>query len=323
MTTLARLIASATLALGVIALAGCGGGGSMSDGNGMITVSLTDAPVDNAAAVVIVFNGIELQRANGERVNIDFDRKSIDLLQLQNGITGDLTKDAAVPAGDYQWMRLKVLATQNSQDESHIRLEDGTQFPLWIPSGAETGLKLIHAFTVGQGSTTRLVIDFNLRKSVIAPPGQAPNYMLKPVLRLIDHLQVGQITANVDLAALTAAQLAPGAAVADCKASLYLFAGAMAVPDDQDGDAMDGADPIVYQMLTFDGVNTVVTVNLPFVEVGDYTLAATCNGDIDVADTNDYNPSAVSGDPGFQTMMWSTVNNVAVALNATTTVPVP
>lgn len=323
MTTLARLTTCAALALGALALAGCGGGGSMSDGNGMITVSLTDAPVDSAAAVVIVFNGIELQRANGDRVNVDFDRKSIDLLQLQNGVTGDLTAGATVPAGDYQWMRLKVLATQNSQDESYIQLQDGSRFPLWIPSGSETGLKLIHAFTVGQGSTTRLVVDFNLRKSVIAPPGLAPNYLLKPVLRLIDHLQVGQTTANVDLAALTAAQLPAGAPVSDCKASLYLFAGAMAVPDDQDGDAADGADPVTYQMLTFDGVNTMVTVNLPFVETGDYTLAATCNGDVDVADTNDYNPNAVSGDPGFQTMAWSTVHNVAVTLNATTTVSVP
>ena len=86
---------------------------------------------------------------------------------------------------------------------------------------------------------------------------------------------------------------------------------------------MDGADPITYQMLTFDGVNTSVSVDIPLVEAGDYTLAATCNGDVDVADTNDYNPMAASGAAGFQTMAWSTVNNVAVTLNATTTVSVP
>jgi hypothetical protein len=105
--------------------------------------------------------------------------KSIDLIKLQNGVTGILTQGAAVPAGDYEWMRLKVLADKNSQGESYITLLTGEQFPLWIPSGAETGLKLVRPFKVAQGSTTRLIIDFDLRKSVTAPPRQDPNYLLK------------------------------------------------------------------------------------------------------------------------------------------------
>src|SRR5262249_3067029 len=151
--------------------------------------------------VNIVFTGIDLHQASGATTSIDFSTpKSIDLMKLRNGVTGALTQNSAVPAGDYDWMRLKVLATQNAQNESYIKLLTGQQYPLWIPSGAETGLKLNRAFKVAQGSITRLVIDFDLRKSITAPPGQDPNYIMRPTLRLMDELQVGKLATTVNLA---------------------------------------------------------------------------------------------------------------------------
>jgi hypothetical protein len=308
-----------------LGLSACGGGGGgVSNGPGSISINLTDAPVDSAAEVVVVFTGLELHQASGTTTTIDFPApKSIDLVKLQNGVTGSLTENSAVPAGNYDWVRLKVLASKNSQGESYIKLLSGQQFPLWIPSGSETGLKLNRAFTVAQGSVTRLVIDFDLRKSITAPPGQDPNYIMRPTLRLMDQLQVGKIATTVNLAALATAQLGAGAATSACKGGLYVFSGATATPDDQDGDSTDGADPLVYQPLVYDGVNPTVTINLPFVEVGTYTVAATCNFDIDVADTNDYKASATQGTPGFQTMHWTTIQNVAVSANNTTTISFP
>jgi hypothetical protein len=306
-----------------IAASSCGGGGG-SDGMGSLNVSLTDAPVDGAVEVVVAFTGVELHRAGAETLSIDFNTpKSIDLIKLQDGATSALTEGAAVPAGNYEWLRLKVLASKNSQGESYIKLLNGTQYPLWIPSGAETGLKLVRPFTVAQGSTTRLVVDFDLRKSIHAPPGQDPNYVMRPTLRLLDQLQVGKIVATVDLSALTSAQLAGGASLTSCKGGLYLFTGAAATPDDQDGSESNGASPIVYEPVPYDGVNSMVPVTIAFVEVGTYTLAATCNFDVDVADTDDYNPTATQGTPGFETMRWTTVGNVAVTANGTTNVTIP
>src|SRR5262245_767805 len=127
----------------LLATACGGGGGGASAGSGAISINLTDAPVDSAMEVVVVFTGVELHRTNGESVSIDFSApRSIDLIKLQGGVTNALTQDAAIPAGEYDWMRLKVLATRNSQSESYIRLLSGLQYPLWIPSGAESGLKL-------------------------------------------------------------------------------------------------------------------------------------------------------------------------------------
>jgi hypothetical protein len=321
-----RFCALAVVGITALGVSGCGGGGGevASTAPGSLSINITDAPIDGASEVIVVFTGIELHQASGSTTNIDFGSpKSIDLIKLQQGVTSALTQESAVPAGNYDWMRLKVLASKNSQGESYIKLLSGQQYPLWIPSGAESGLKLNRPFTVAQGSITRLVVDFDLRKSITAPPGQDPNYIMRPTLRLLDQLQVGKISATINLATLATTQLGAGAAVSACKAGLYLFSGGTATPDDQDGSATDGADPIIYQPLTYDGVNTSVAVNIPFLEAGTYSLAATCNFDIDVADTNDYNPTAVQGAPGFQTMRWSTVGNVAVTANGTATISLP
>lgn len=325
MTLWSRSGVLVALGIGALCMSGCGGGGDdPKPPSGSLNVNLTDAPIDGAAEVIVVFTAIELHQADGTSTTIDFSSpKSIDLIKLQQGVTSALTEESAVPAGNYDWMRLEVLASKNSQGESYIKLLSGEQYPLWIPSGAETGLKLNRPFTVAQGSVTRLVIDFDLRKSITAPPGQDPNYIMRPTLRLLDQLQVGRISATIDLATLAAAQLDAGAPVSACNGGLYLFNGGTATPDDQDGDAADGADPVLYQPVAYDGVNTSVTVDIPFVEAGTYTLAATCDFDVDVADTNDYDASALEAEPGFQTMRWSIVGNVAVTANATATISLP
>jgi hypothetical protein len=221
-------------------------------------------------------------------------------------------------------MRLNVLADKDTQNESYITLSNGSQYPLYIPSGAQTGLKLVNPFTVAQGSTTSLLVEFDLRKSITAPPGQGPDYVLKPALRIINELQVGKIAASVNLAALAAAQLGSGTPVSSCSAGLYVFSGATATPDDADGDPTDGADPVVYLPIPNDGVTTTVTLNIPFMATGSYTVAATCNYNMDASpDANDYVPNASAGQPGYQTMKWSTADNVTVTAGSTTTVTLP
>jgi hypothetical protein len=325
MTSIPRLCALTALSLTTLGLAACGGGDSPNAAPGSLSLHLTDAPIDGASEVRVVFSGIELHQTGGSVITIDFGNtpKSVDLIKLQDGVTSALTEGSAVPAGDYDWMRLKVIASKNSQGESYIKLLTGEQYPLWIPSGAETGLKLVRPFTVAQGSITRLVVDFDLRKSITAPPGQDPNYIMRPALRLLDQLQVGKIAATVNLASLSTTQLGANSPVSACKGGLYLFSGAAATPDDQDGSSADGADPIVYEPVAYDGVNPSVTITLPFVEVGSYTLAATCNFDVDAADTNDYDAAAVQGAPGYQTMHWTTLGSVSVTANTTTTISLP
>lgn len=314
------------LASGALALAGCGGS---DDSSGLLTVKLTDSPVDSASEVVVVFTGIELQPAGGEPISVDFCEpgqavtdcaRYIDLLQLQDGVTETLLDEFELSTGQYNWIRLKVLAEQNNSDGSYIAFDDsGETFPLWIPSGSQSGLKLVRPFIVSQQGATEIVIDFDLRKSVIAPPGLAPNYILKPALRMVDSLLVGRVVGTVDLAYLAELQEAE-----TCSGGVYVFEGGAANPDDMDGDPADGDDPLVYKLLEADEIDgTLASYVIPFLEEGEYTVAFTCDYVVDVSpEASEYDPTAEDGEEGFGTMSWTTFENVPVEAPGATTVDV-
>jgi hypothetical protein len=320
------------IALGTL-LSACGGSNG-GPGTGTLNLEITDSPVDDADAVVVVFTGVEVKPVNGDVITIDYCDlaiddvslcKDIDLMLLQDGATTDLLNDEDLPAGEYAWIRLKVYTDATALDASYIQIttDSGSEtHNLSIPSGNETGLKLVSGFTIAQGSIKRLVIDFDLRKSVLAPPGINPLYVLKPTLRIVDQQDSATIVGDVDLELLGSEQ-----GVTSCVGGVYLFDGAGAIPDDQDGDDTDGADPVVYNSLEVDPVEggTVASYTIPFVDAGDggsadYTVAFTCNFDVDAKpDMSEYDPNAVSTEPGFETINWTT-KDVTVVPGATETV---
>jgi len=301
MNAIARHSRLAALLLATGALAAC---------NGSLTVSLTDTPVDNATSVVVDFTGMELHNTNGKLVTINFpSARQIDLLQLQNGVTAALAQGASVPEGNYDWMQLEVLADKDTQGQSYIALDTGTQYPLYIPSGSQARLKLVSPFTVRQSGTTRLVIEFNLRQSVTTTDGQ--NYVLAPALRLEDQGQVGTLTASIDLAALAVQQLGSGAQASQCHGGLFVFSGAAVKP--QNGG---GASLVDFQPIPGGGATGQTSLSMPYLAKGSYTVAATC-------DYNLYDPTATPGQSGYQTLHWTVQDNVSVTANQTTTEVLP
>jgi len=312
MTTLARrtpkLIALATVA----ALAACSGGGDGGGGpqTGTLRLGITDAPVDLASAVVVEFTGVELKPRDGAAFSIDFAPKRLDLLELQGVNRALLLDGETVPAGAYEWMRLKVKADPDVGGDSYLRLtQGGDECEMRIPSGDETGLKLVRGFTVGVGSVTDFTIDFDLRKSVVAPPGQktvletcgSQAYLLKPALRMVDNLQVGAIAGAVD----------PGLIQAQCASSteapypgnVYLFgpvpANGTVVPDDHDGvvDDPNGADAIASAKVDPNSFSYTIG----FVPPGSYVVAYTCA--LDDA-TVDASPSTTQPVPTETVIFW-------------------
>jgi hypothetical protein len=285
--------------LGAALLAGCGGGGDAggSAATGRLTLGVTDAPVDDATAVVVKFTAIELKPEDGNAFTIELSpAPSIDLLALAGGNSRTLLEAHTVPAGNYQWLRLLIEAQQN-QPSSYIDLASGERFPLFVPSGSESGLKLIRGFTVAAGSTSNFTIDFDLRKSVVAPPGQAPNYLLKPVLRMVDNLQVGTISGTV------AAALVP----ADCSPQVYVFTGAGVIPDDLDTAPAPDVDPLVSVPVTLDAASGEYRFRAGFIEAGDYTASFTCNGATDTPE-------------GEEVLVFAGTQNLSVSTNQTTTI---
>lgn len=279
-------------------LVACGGGSDDSGpGAGTLNINLTDAPVDGARHVYVTFSAIELKPEGGPPVTYDINPdQRIDVYALRNGGSAPLLQGQAIPAGRYEWMRLQVVAQQNT-NASVIELLDGRSFPLFIPSGEERGLQLIRGFTVAQGGTTQFTIDFDLRRSIIAPPGLAPNYLLKPVLRVVDNLQVGRIEGTVSGSLVTAG----------CTPFVYVFQGTGVTPDDSDSDPAPDVDPLVSVPVSQNATTGAWSYRVSFLEAGPYTVAFTCGGGTDNPETN-------------ETLSFGTPQNATVTANATTTI---
>ena len=268
-TKLTSTLIKITLSTGIaLLLTACGGsGGSSSSTTGTLNLAITDAPIDDISEVWVEFTGVELQKADGERINLDFldDSNSliprkINLLPLNGGVTEDMFTDVILDAGEYSWMRLKVNAEKGPHD-SYVVL-GGINRELTIPSGSQSGLKLNRGFVVPAGGVASYTIDFDLRKSVHKPASANQDYKLRPTLRLVDNSSVGTLKGTVSNALI---ESECGGAV---DGAVYVFEGDMV--DDIDGED----DPITSATLKGDG-SEPYTYTVAFLEEGNYKIAFT------------------------------------------------
>ncbi|MEO7557475.1 MAG: DUF4382 domain-containing protein, partial [Gammaproteobacteria bacterium] len=154
-------------------VSGCGGGGGGSSGTGTMSLAVTDAPVDGATKVVVEFTGVEVKSTSGGRLNFDFPApRQIDLLALNGGGSEILLDQVTLPAGNYNFLRLKVNAQNDGVNDSFIELDDGSVHELTIPTADTRGLQIGNHFTIAAGGESDFTVDFDLRKSVTNPPGQ-------------------------------------------------------------------------------------------------------------------------------------------------------
>lgn len=195
--------------------------------------------------------------------------REIDLLALTDGKSKRLLDNITVPVGDYPWIRLEI----DENQPGYIVLDDGSTHDLTIPGAANTGLKLVSGFSVEPGRENQILIDFDLRKSVHRA---GPNYRLKPALRLL----------KIDNAAkqrLRGEWLAE--AMGQCESPMaYIYEGTDVVPDDIGGA---GVQPLITASFVADEDGTKSTYKVDYIDYGDYTVAFTCNGESDSAESDD------------------------------------
>lgn len=262
------------LAASALGLSACGGNGA---DTGELKLAVADAPVDGAQAVVVKFTGVELTGNGGNPAQITFPQpKSIDLLN-QSGTASAVIFDQPIAAGKYGQIRLMVVADGDPAN-SYITLSDGTMHGLQVPSGFETGLKLVSGFTVPSGGVVDYTIDFDLRKAITCPNGQAPACTLKPTEKLVDNTTVGNIQGTVDNTLIPTG----------CTPGVYLYGGTVSAPEDMDSTAAasDANQPQASKVV-------VATTQPPyyyqftFLPPGMYTVAFTCQAGQDNPDQAD------------------------------------
>ena len=160
-----------------------------SEKNGTIIVLLTDAPAI-FDSVNITFSEISAH-LDSDWVIIDLQKDStVNLLDWTNGKSVILGQ-SEVPVGRYTQVRLKIKAAEIMVDEQ--------TFPLDVPSGAQSGLKLGLNFTIDPGVIYELVLDFDVNKSIVTngPKKDPKSYKLKPHIRVISKAISGAISGTV------------------------------------------------------------------------------------------------------------------------------
>ena len=275
-----RLIRDLAILTSLVALAACSGGAGSSSAMSVtpqMRLSVADAPpADGAPHVVVQFTGVELTGNAGNAITITFPSpKSIDLV-TQSGTASAQLFDQPIPPGSYGQVRLMVNADGNASD-SYIVLADGSMHGLIIPSGMQTGLKLVSGFTVPSSGVVDYTIDFDLRQAITCPPGQAPACILKPALRLVDNTTVGNIQGQIT------STLPSG-----CMPGVYLYAGTVTRPEDMNSAApsTDTNQPVASKVPVPTSAQPYY-YQFTFLTPGTYTVAFTCQADKDNPDQAD------------------------------------
>ena len=136
-------------------------------------VRLTDAPTAlDEVNVDLVQVNVKFASDSAGWVSLQTKPGIYNLLGLQNGVD-TLIAQGTFPSNEVKEIRL-VLGSRNSV------VADGKSFPLTIPSGSESGLK-IKVNKHLNATLETLLIDFDAALSIMLESG---GYKLRPVLRI-------------------------------------------------------------------------------------------------------------------------------------------
>ena len=199
-----RLMCFWAASLLLVLLVSCGGSGPDGGGatTGFLSLGITDAPGDYLN-VFVTIDKVDVKQAdyeNGDWITAyDFNPDlTVDLIELQNGVIMDLGL-TELPIGEYGQLRLKLgeLETYENGDTvsghpypNYVVVEDETEGetyiePLKVPSGYQTGIKILHGFTITAGAAagaTQIILDFDANRSIVEANGNS-GWHLKPTIK--------------------------------------------------------------------------------------------------------------------------------------------
>jgi hypothetical protein len=233
-----------------IGLAACGGGAGGGSGTatpmGTVNVQVTDGPSDEFQHVWVTFNSIAFH-TDSNMVWNPADATwlktklaspvTLDLTTLNNGALNALFSGMNLPAGTYRQVRFLLDGAEAPLDASALAIMDSNgaalqwndqveylsggstvaEAPLEIAYPAQ-GIQLVGTFTVTQGSTLTLAVDFDLEHDIVPFNHDGTTYFtMRPNLHYYDMSQVAAISGTVDpthLCQTVAAELAQAPACA-------------------------------------------------------------------------------------------------------------
>lgn len=287
--------------LSAVFITACGGSSNGSSENTdntalpSFSLSVSDAPVDELSEVIVCFNQIELKGNDADAIftvgnedgliaanevcldnsgNVIPNTVGLDLLQYTGSDSIALVDGISIAAGNYTQLRLIM-----SDGSYVIDAQTNEKISISVPSNE---LKL-DGFTATLGGTVDFTLEFDLNKAITNPVGQA-GYFLKPRgVRLVNNNQAGHINGTVTETLLIDNQCTIPSDSTVNVASVYLYEGADLVIDTLEDNGGDdtGNLPYASTTVTFDNEQTSYNFAIGFIDIGDYTVAISCDTDDD------------------------------------------
>lgn len=160
-------------------------------GQGQLKITMVDAPA-GYDEVNISVTRVEVHIANPDSNSgwfvINDNAATYDLLTLRNGASVILGNNS-LDAGRYTQIRLIIGTGSNV-------VVDGITYPLEIPGGEQSGVKLNHQFEIQSGLIYELLLDFDAERSIVLTGNS--QYKLKPVIRLVPAVISGTISGKIN-----------------------------------------------------------------------------------------------------------------------------
>ena len=198
-------------ALSIAFLFGCSGGSDVatsgSGETGTLSLKMVDASDETFKAVYVSIKEVQVcyetgfadgdEDATCEWETIARPNKTYNLLTLVNGTTAELG-EGEMEVGTYNQMRLILAETPDDSlnifDNPHpvdmpqyLIRQDDTLHPMKVPSGYNSGIKLVSQFEIEDSLRTELILDFDVTRSIHLAGKIDKNgkYILKPTIKVI------------------------------------------------------------------------------------------------------------------------------------------
>ncbi len=182
-------------------------------GEGSLSLSLTDSAINSVEKVWVTISEIQVHSSDEGWIPLESEvilPLTVDLLTLQNGNSESLGL-SDIPEGHYTQIRL-YLGTV-----IELEMDDPPLYPncvlvgneyheLTIPSGFQSGIKLIHPFDIESGFTYELTLDFDASRS-IHKTGTGV-YKMRPTIKVVATASSGSISGQTEPGATVMAQQA-------------------------------------------------------------------------------------------------------------------
>ena len=306
---------TALASLVLAGLVGCGGDSGSSSSTTPITLSVSDAPIDDVKDVTVTFSKVALlpqgggspliydvykTDENGDYVDENGDPLpdgedpiplSVNLLDYQGSEALPLIENEVIPVGSY---KLCVFANDGDHptDPSYVVENDDTNRELTVKGegacpqgvGKEDNAGVLYfnnSFNVNQQSND-FVVEFDLRRG-LKNSSTFPDYTIQRTsVSLINTVETGNIEGTVALSTYDTCNGGDNTFVQ----SVYLYEGNVDKANMAPIGGSDEVKPITSASVAMNEAQTNYEFSLGFIDPGTYSLGYTCTAQYDSDEDN-------------------------------------